>query len=106
LLKISFKLVCIITVFSVLASMVYAESYLYVEERLEGVSSKIESGGTRGDLTSSEYSRLKARLLVLQHKAAKYKRNGTTERQYLDLERELTGLEKDTERLLHSLKRR
>jgi hypothetical protein len=43
---------------------------------------------------------------VLKHKSDRYKKKGTTESQYLQLERDLTALEKDTDRLLNSLKRR
>jgi hypothetical protein len=90
----------------IITSLANGESYLYVEERTAVVESKMEAGVARGSLTRSEYSRLYPRLLVIKYKVSKYKKDGTTERQYLDLERELTGLEKDTERLLNSLKRR
>jgi hypothetical protein len=91
---------------SILVSSVFAESYLYVEERIEILYNKIEAGGARGGLTKNESSRLKMRLFVLKSKSDKYKKDGTNTNQYLQLERELTALEKDTERLLNSLKRR
>jgi hypothetical protein len=91
---------------SVLVSSACAESYLYVEERIEFLYKKIEASSARGSLTKNEYARLKSRLFVLKHKSDKYKKNGVTTNQYLQLERELTALEKDTDRLINSLKRR
>jgi hypothetical protein len=91
---------------SLIAASVSAESYLYVEERLALVQKKIDAGAARGSLTKSEEGRLKTRYFVLKHKSDRYKKKGTTESQYLQLERDLTALEKDTDRLLNSLKRR
>jgi|WetSurMetagenome_2_1015567.scaffolds.fasta_scaffold00135_31 uncharacterized protein YcgL (UPF0745 family) len=90
----------------IFASSVFAESYLYVEERMAVVLKKIENGGVRGSITKGDYFKLKSRYQIVKHKSDRYKKNGTTETQYLQLERELTALEKDTERLLNSLKRR
>jgi hypothetical protein len=101
-----FVFLCLTLIFSIPASSLHAESYLYVEERIDFLGKKIEAGSARGSLTRNEYARLVSRLSVLKHKSSKYRKDGTTERQYLELERDLTGLEKDTERLLNSLKRR
>jgi hypothetical protein len=90
----------------IIQSAAFAESYLYVEERMAVLSKKIEDGVARGSLTKNEQGRLKTRFVVLKHKSDKYKKQGATTTQYLQLERELTGLEKDTERLMNSLKRR
>jgi hypothetical protein len=97
----SFVFIC-----SILLSSAYSESYLYVEERITALYNKIEAGAARGSLTKNEQGRLKSRLFVVKHKSDKYKKQGTTTAQYLQLERELVGIEKDTDRLLKSLKRR
>jgi hypothetical protein len=104
--RIAFTTIGIIIIFSIIVSAAFAESYLLIEERMAFVSDKIEAGGIRGALTSSEYTRLKSRFSVLMHKSARFKKSGATANQYIDLERELVGLEKDTDRLLNSLKRR
>src|ERR1035437_4869995 len=104
--RIAFTTIGIIMIFSIIVSAAFAESYLLIEERMAIVSDKIEAGGIRGALTSSEYTRLKSRFSVLMHKSARFKKSGATANQYIDLERELVGLEKDTDRLLNSLKRR
>ncbi len=88
-----------------MVSTAFSESYLYIEERMIIVSDKIETGGVRGTLGRSDYAKLKSRLSVLTHKSERFKKNGATTNQYLDLNRELVGLEKDTDRLLNSLKR-
>jgi hypothetical protein len=99
-------LLLVVFMCTILFSSVFADSYLDVEERMTFLYKKIEAGSARGSLTKSESSRLKMRFFVIKHKSDKYKKDGTTTHQYLQLERELTGLEKDTERLLNSLKRR
>jgi hypothetical protein len=104
--RIAFTTIGIIILFSIIVSAAFAESYLYMEERMAIVSDKIEAGGIRGALSRSEYSRLKSRLSVLMYKSARFKKTGATTNQYIDMDRELVGLEKDTERLLNSLKRR
>jgi hypothetical protein len=88
------------------ASVVNAQSDLSIDERIALVEKKIEGGAVRGDLTKTEYSRLKPRLAVVKHKRAKIGKDGATQQAYKDLDRYLYGLEKDTDRLLNSLKRR
>jgi|APFre7841882630_1041343.scaffolds.fasta_scaffold338118_2 hypothetical protein len=89
-----------------LASLVNAQSDLSLDERIALVEKKIEGGAVRGDLTKTEYSRLKPRLAVVKHKRAKIEKDGATHQAYKDLDHYLYGLERDTDRLLNSLKRR
>jgi|GEM_PF-2272835 len=93
-------------VLSVFVSSLSAQSYLYIDERMALVHDKIEAGAARGSLTKNEQGRLKTRYFVLKSKSDRYKKHGTTQSQYIQLERELTALEKDTDRLLGSLKRK
>jgi hypothetical protein len=88
------------------AFLVHAQSDLPIDERIALVEKKIEGGFVRGDLTKSEYSKLKPRISVVKYKRAKIEKDGATHQTYKDLDRYLYGLEKDTDRLLNSLKRR
>jgi hypothetical protein len=96
---------CFFTILA-LVSLVHAQSDLSFDERIAIVEKKIEGGTVRGDLTKAEYSRLKPRLAVVKYKRAKIEKDGATQQAYNDLDRYLYGLEKDTDRLLNSLKRR
>jgi hypothetical protein len=93
-------------ILTLMASLAYAQLNRCVDERIAIVEKKIEGGVVRGDLTKSEYSRLKPRLAVVKYKRAKIEKDGATQQAYKDLDRDLYGLEKDTDRLLNSLKRR
>jgi hypothetical protein len=88
------------------ASLVHSQSELSLDERIAIVEKKIEGSAVRGDLTKSEYSRLKPRLAVVKYKRAKLEKDGVKEQSYKDLEHYLMGLEKDTDRLLKNIHRR
>ena len=97
---------CLYIILALAVSLLYAQSDLSVDERVAIVEKKIAGGVVRGDLTKNEYSRLKPRLAVVKYKRAKIEKDGVTQQAYKDLDRYLYGLEKDTDRLLNSLKRR
>jgi hypothetical protein len=97
---------CLCIILALAVSLLYAQSDLSVDERVAIVEKKIEGGVVRGDLTKNEYSKLKPRLAVVKYKRAKIEKVGVTQQAYKDLDHYLYGLEKDTDRLLNSLKRR
>jgi len=97
---------CLFMIMALTVSLVHAQSELSLDERIAIVEKKIEGGTVRGDLTKSEYSRLKPRLAVVKYKRAKIEKDGVTVQAYKDLEHYLLGLEKDTDRLLKSIHRR
>jgi hypothetical protein len=96
--------ICLIVI--VTATFSYSQSGVSIDERIALVERKIEGGTIRGDISRSEYSKLKTRLAVVKYKRAKLARGAVTEQAYKDLDHYLYGLEMDTDRLLSGLKGR
>jgi hypothetical protein len=69
------------------ASLVNAQSDLSIDERIAIIEKKIEGGFVRGDLTKTEYSRLKPRLGVVKSKRAKIEKDGATQQTYKEIGR-------------------